>query len=93
MTLSLLKELQEKYPNHEFTLLPKEDIISHFQEEDIKDLEIPDELIIFSFNEMSIYDPYSSECSRFKVEPRKEYKIFAKDAKKIINYNKITIHN
>lgn len=91
-TQELLKDLQAKYPNLTFGLDKKDDLALHesFPEEELKD--VPEYLINFDSGGIGIWDPYCSECSRFKVDPKKEYGINEEDAKRIVEHNKLNMH-
>lgn len=41
-----------------------------------------------SIDGVAIYNPFYSECGRFKVEPQKYYGLSKKDIKKLIDLNK-----
>jgi len=56
----------------------------------VEDEEAPEVLVSIEYMDMSIIDPFSSECSRFIVDPVVQYKIELKDAQLISNYNKVS---
>jgi len=91
-TQELFNKLQAKYPNIEFSLdkhteLGLQDIYSN---EELAN--VPEYFITFESGGIGIWDPYASECSRFKINPEEEYGIQQEDAKTIVEHNKLTMH-
>jgi hypothetical protein len=75
----LLKRLQAAYPTHGFELLSKAECGA--------DAAKPEQIIAFEHSGVCITDPYSSECSRFEVDPTGTYGITAEDARCISAWN------
>jgi hypothetical protein len=91
-TQELLEEMQTKYPNIKFYLDKKTNLglEGSYSEEEVE--KAPDYLISFESGGIGIWDPYASECSRFKVNPEEEYGITEEDARKIANHNLLHMH-
>jgi hypothetical protein len=91
-TNELVKHLQNKYPELMFSSdspknLGLEDVLS---KEELK--LAPKKIISFiSSGDISMWDAYCSECSRFKVSPT-DYGISEEDGKLMLEHNKVSIH-
>lgn len=81
--VEIMDFLYYKYPEKEFVIIDKDEM-------SIEEEEVPAELIAMNFNGMSIVDLFSSECSRFRVDPNEMYGISNEDAKIIQDYNKVS---
>lgn len=90
-TKSTLAYFQAKYPDANFNLIDSSEIISHFEEEELKDKTIPKDIITFEYEGMCMFDPYASDCSRFRV-PSETYNIEDVDAKKMVKHNQLSLH-
>ncbi len=93
-TQEILQILKGKYPKKDFYLQPFEDLAMDgaYTDEEIKAMNLPEGFITFESGGIGIWDPYSSECSRFKINPKEEYGITKEDAELIVKHNKLTIH-
>ena len=90
-TQETLEYFQGKYPQANFSLIPSSDIKDHFDPEELNNKVIPKEIITFEHEGMCMFDPYSSDCSRFRV-PSETYKIEDADGKMMVEHNQIFIH-
>lgn len=93
-TQDILKILQQKYPKKEFSLSPFSDlgIDGTYSDEELKAMNLQEQFITFEHQGIGVWDPFASECSRFVVEPYKNYRIKKEDAKMIVEHNKVKMH-
>jgi hypothetical protein len=91
-TQDLFQELKTKYPNIKFSLNKSTELglEDNYEKEELAKL--PEHLITFEMNDISIWDPFCSDCSRFKINPKEEYGIEEEDANRIVQHNKLTMH-
>jgi hypothetical protein len=71
-----------RYPTFSFTIVSK-------AESGIDDADVPDQLISLGFEDMSIIDPFSSNCGRFSVNPSEAYGLNEQNALLIKEHNKV----
>lgn len=93
-TQELMKDLQQKYPKIKFDLCPFSDLALDgvYSDEELKAKNLPEQFITFEYQGIGVWDPYASECSRFVINPEEEYNLKKEDAKRIVQHNKIRIH-